>query len=105
MVHLTLKDHFTLFLSSLLWQRLSVKQERIIQDKTKVGPFIDFLQHFLILLLVLKICNLASQLGCETMFKISSINNEKFQRKTKKEPILVLSFTLPGAYARGHTPA
>ena len=52
-----------------------IKQERTIQDRTKIGPFVDFLQHFSIFLL--KIFRLASQLRCETMFKILSINNEK----------------------------
>ena len=52
-----------------------IKQEMTIQDRTKIGPFIDFLQHFSKFLL--KIFSLASQLSCETVFKISSINNEK----------------------------
>ena len=67
-----------------------IKQERTNQDRTKIGPIFDFLLHFSIFLLA----NLstASQLSWETLFKISSKNIEKCRRKTKKGPILVLSY-------------
>ena len=66
-----------------------IKQERTNKDRTKNDPFFDFLVHFSILLL--EILNLALQLGCEAMLKISSKNIEKFRRKAMKGPILVLS--------------
>ena len=66
------------------------KQERNNQDKTKIGPFFDFLLRFSIFLV--GIFSLASKLSCETMFKISSTNIEKCRRKSKKGPILVLSW-------------
>ena len=57
---------------------------------TKIGPLFDFLLHFSIFLL--EIFSLSLQLSCETMFKTSNKNIEKFKRKTKKGPILVLSY-------------
>ena len=65
-----------------------IKQERTNQDMTKIGPFFDFLLHFSIFLL--EIFSLSLQLSCETMFKNKNI--ERFKRKTKKGPILVLSY-------------
>ena len=67
-----------------------IKQERTNQDRSKIDPFFDFLLHFLIFLL--QIFSIASQLSCETMFKISSRNIEKCRRKMKQGPILVLSY-------------
>ena len=59
------------------------------QDKTKIGPFFDFLLHFSIFLL--EILNIVLQLSCKGMLKILSKNIGKFMRKSKKGPILVLS--------------
>ena len=67
-----------------------IKQERANQDSTKIDPLFDFLLHFSMFLL--EIVSTASQLNCETMFKISRKNIEKFRRKSKKGPILVLSW-------------
>ena len=47
-----------------------IKQERTNQDRTKIGPFFDFLLNFSIFLI-------------ETMFKVSSKNIEKCRRKSK----------------------
>ena len=55
-------------------------QKRIcspFQDRAKIGPFFDFLLNFSIFLL--GIFSIASQLSCETMFKISS-NDWSFLR-------------------------
>ena len=67
-----------------------IKQERTNQDRTKIGPVLDFLLHFSMFLL--ENSSSASQLSWETMFQISSKNIEKCRRKTKKGPILVLSY-------------
>ena len=56
----------------LPWPRLSKKTN---QEKTKIGPFFDFLLHFSIFLL--EISSIASQLSFETMFKSPSKNIEK----------------------------
>ena len=66
-----------------------IGQGRANQGGTKIGPFFDVLQHFSVFLL--EIFNIASQLSCEAMFKISNENIEKCRRKSKKGPILVLS--------------
>ena len=66
-----------------------IKQERTNQDRTKIGPFFDLILHCSIVLL--EILNVASQLSCKAMLKISSKNFEKCSRKLKKGPILVLS--------------
>ena len=66
-----------------------IKQERTNQDRTKIGPFFDFLLHYSILLF--EISNIASQLSCEAMTKISSKNIEKCRIKSMKGPFLVLS--------------
>ena len=52
-----------------------IKQEKTNQDKTKIGPFFDFLLHFSTFLL--EILNKVLQLSCEAMLKISSRNIEK----------------------------
>ena len=67
-----------------------IKQERTNPDRTKIGPFFEFLLHFSIFLL--EIFSLASQLSCETMLKTSNKNIEKCKRKSKKGPILVLYY-------------
>ena len=66
-----------------------IKQERANQDRTKIGPFFDFLLHFSIYFF--EILNIASQLSCEAMLKTLSKNIEKCRRKSKKGPILILS--------------
>ena len=68
----------------------NIKQERTNQDRTKIGPLLDFLLHFSIFLL--EILNIASQLSCEAMLKMLSKNIEKCKRKTKKGAILVRSY-------------
>ena len=67
-----------------------IKQERANQDRTKIGSFFDFLLYFSIFLL--EIVNIAILLSCEAMLKISSKNIKKCRRKSKKGPILVLSW-------------
>ena len=66
-----------------------IEQERTNQDRTKIGPFFDFLLHFSICLL--DFFSIVSRLSCEAMFKISSKNIEKCRKKSKKGPILFLS--------------
>ena len=63
---------------------------KIKQERTKIGPFLDFLLHFSIFLL--GILNIASQLSCKAMLKILSKNVEKCRRKLTRRPILVLSW-------------
>ena len=60
-----------------------IKQERTNQDRTKIGPFFDFLLHFSIFLV--EILNIASQLSCEAMLKILSKNIEECKRKRRKD--------------------
>ena len=66
-----------------------IKQERTIQDRIEIGPFFDFRLHYSIFLF--EILNIASQLICEDMPKISSKNIEKCRRKSTKGPFMVLS--------------
>ena len=66
-----------------------IKQERTDQDRTRIGPFFDFLLQFSIFLL--EILNIASQVRCEAMLKISSKDFEKCWRKLKKGSIFILS--------------
>ena len=77
------------------------QKERTNQDRTKIGPFFNFLLHYLIFLL--EIFSMASQLSCETLFKISCKNAENVG-KIKKGPILALSYpdrTKIGAFLIG----
>ena len=46
-----------------------IKQEMTNQDRTKIGPFFDFLLHFSIF--ILEIFNIASQLSCEAILENS----------------------------------
>ena len=74
--------------------RRKTKKETIFvlsyQDRTRIGPFFNFLLHFLIFVLIL--FSIASQHSCEAKFKISSKNIEKCRRNSKKGPILVISW-------------
>ena len=63
---------------------------KIKQERTKISSFFDFLLHFPIVLH--EIFSIASQLSCATIFRISSKNIKKCRRKTKKGPMLVLSY-------------
>ena len=47
-----------------------IKQERTLQDRTKIGPFLHFFLNLLTFLL--EILNIVSRLSCEAMLKISS---------------------------------
>ena len=44
-----------------------IKQERTNHDRTKIGPFFDFLLHFSTILF--EILNIVSQLSCEAVLK------------------------------------
>ena len=54
-------------LKALILTVTKIKQERTNQDMIKIGPFIDFILHFLIFLF--EILNIASQLHCEASAK------------------------------------
>ena len=69
---------------------VTITKERTNQDRTKIGPFFDFLLHNSIFLFEILI--IASQLSCKAMPKISSKNIEKCRRKSMKGPFLVLSW-------------
>ena len=90
-----------------------IKKERTNQDRTKIGPFFDFLLHLSILLLgifsiekcmrnpkkgpILVLSHqdktkIASQLSCEAMFKISSENIGENRRKDQFWSYLHCSF-------------
>ena len=68
----------------------NIKQERINQDRIEIGPFFDFLLHNSIFLY--EILNIASQLSCEAMFKISSENVGENRRKDQFWSYLHCSF-------------
>ena len=66
-----------------------IKQERTNQDRTKIGPFFDFLLVFSILhfsIILLEILNIVPPLSCKckAMLKFSSRHIEKCRRKSKK---------------------
>ena len=66
-----------------------IGQGRANQGGTKIGPFFDVLQHFSEFLL--EIFNIASQLSCEAMLKISSKIVQGCRRESRRGPVLVLS--------------
>ena len=70
-----------------------IKQERTIQDRTKIGPFIDFLLHFS--MFFLEVLKITSHLSCEAMLKIQEeiLKNEgEIRRKDQCWSYLDWSF-------------